>query len=118
MKIEKLNDDQLNYWVARAQGWHPEVLPVSRAWAWFDERDKFKFAITDYSPVNEWRHAGPLIDIYGVYLSSSDQPKNGGYYAHVGGLKPQGAYGFDAMQAICRLVIRIALGDEVGEVEP
>jgi hypothetical protein len=113
VKIEKLNDEQLNYWVARAQGWHQEELPVTGVLAWFDERDRYKYTVADYAPVSEWRYGGPLIDIYSVYLGPSAHPEKGGHYAHVQSLRTRGAYGFDALQAVCRLIIRIAFGDAV-----
>lgn len=112
MKVCDLQGAALDYWVARAQNWRQDILPVTQAAAWFDERGRFTDVVKDYRPSEDWAIGGPLIEKYCLTPQYRDY---GGW--RVDTLLTT-SLGDTPLQAICRAVVRAAFGDEVEEVLP
>lgn len=108
LKTSELTGAQLDYWVARAEGYHPwftrlapDAAAICTIGVWHDDG-----AVTAkfYRPSTDWTQGGPLIEVWRSHpemegtnwniLMCCDTP----------------------LQAICRAVVRAAFGDEVEEV--
>ncbi|KAK1548906.1 hypothetical protein Q3G72_011243 [Acer saccharum] len=116
MKTQDLKGDDLDYWTARADGFSEDqiIRPLradgsKRTTIYTNEKGWVPGCYT-----KDWRLTGPLIDKFSIELSGG----TGGWYAG------EGAVYYDAwpvagespIEAICRAVVHVVFGNEVGGV--
>lgn len=119
MKVSELSGAELDYWVARAQGWTKEKYPSldggeDDCWCWDGAP---RITVFGYCPHDNWMQCGPLIEKYKISLGYSS---SFGWIAEIW-QKQKIMRGFDHIEqcgespaiAICRAVVASAYGEEV-----
>lgn len=113
-RVSDLTGAELDYWVARSCGWKQQVLPITGALAWFDERGRFTYCVDDFHPHEDWSQGRPMMEEYGICLG-----KNGplgtpmGYEAGYDDGEPQ--YGPTPLVAAMRSIVEMKFGDQVAD---
>lgn len=81
--VSELAGAELDYWVARSQGW--EFGPPHKVYGW--DVWRFHGAITGiipaqaYKPHEDWSQGGPLIEKHRICLTPASTPKYRGQWA-------------------------------------
>lgn len=115
MKVSELRDRELDYFVAKAEGY----VPIENNDYWYVGLDKD----VPYRPSKDWKDGGPLLQKYGLGCAF-DRP---GVWLAVRATGPnydtslwsmlrsegQETEGSTALEAICRAVVKAKFGDEV-----
>ncbi len=104
MKISELKGTELDYWVAKAQGWK---LDCCGRWM---HGDQYRIEKAYYTPTTNDAQAFKLIDLYEVelYLRAD------GREAYITGPNKIW-FGRDARTAVCRAVVASEFGEEVSD---
>lgn len=123
VKISKLNNEQLDYWVAKAQGWYLERPQDNqfinsdgeRVVAGMEWPKYWDIPEWLYRPSVDWKQAGELLERYQIAISYPQTPdmSNKNWIAQVRHKKP--IRGMTPQQAICMAVIASVYGDEVDD---
>lgn len=100
MKINELTTVQLDYWVAKAQGWTQDTL-----WG--------KWKPAEYHPTTNWQQVGELIEKFKIMLIYQVQIKK--WVAQFSEDVPTMNYADDPKVAVCMAVIASVFGDEVSD---
>jgi len=106
MKTSQLAGVELDYWVARAEGyvWAPEIQPLSAR------------GVPAYS--TDWAQGGPIIDAKAIYFEPSNYQTDGPIFAYVlrDGAPLHGEYGDTRLQAAMRAYVASEFGEDVGDL--
>ena len=106
--VATLTGKDLDYWVARAQGWDCDEYGN-----WYEDYVGGAEIVYDYTPSTNWQQCGELIIRFRVYL---DHLISGKWRAQsLLKLGTNSAKGSTPQEAICRAVVASVYGDTVGE---
>lgn len=105
-----MNNEQLNYWVAKAHGWS---MNSDGCW---EENGKavhceFSMVPNKYSPSTNWKQAGELIEKYKLDINYHYESDGWECWSNL--KKP--AYNVSPQRAICMAVIASVFGEEWDE---
>lgn len=120
MRVDELSGTDLNYWVARAEGyqWAPDIAPA-RA-----------LGVPPFS--TDWAHGGPIIERENIHLSppTARVHRNGGpnagwsasgvwhactWHKGVNGRRASGWHETSPLTATMRAYVKSKFGDEVNQ---
>lgn len=117
-KVAELTGAELDYWVARAEGYKPfftklteqgnRICTISVQGDYGGELARF------YRPSTDWAQGGPLIERHAHMLHHFELEQSG-WLASAGSPKVGKAQGDTPLVAICRAFVRSVFGDEVVE---
>ena len=117
MKISDMTNEQLDYWVAKAQGW--DFVRKQRTeygfvyQVWWNSPNSFIKA-KDYHPSTNWQQAGELVEKFNVMIAPSwVTEKNGWHGACSYEQEPVSAD--TPTKAICIAVIASVFGEEIND---
>ena len=100
MKVEKLTNEQLDHWVARAQGWEVEDA------VWMPE--SVNIPAKDYTPTTNGQQCFDLIEKFQFdlrFIGDIELVWACGFGSHTG-------YADNPKVAVCRAVVASVFGDE------
>jgi len=110
MKVSNMTNEQLDHWVAKAQGWKYRDLSNP---LWLGEMPNGGIEASDYSPTTNWEQCGELIEKYQIGLIVPETHwvaelfKTGKPKVYAEAQNPR--------TAICRAVVASVFGEEVSE---
>lgn len=117
MKTSELTGAELDYWVAKAQGYvrlNDEVY-LKPAWGY---PDGSWLPDPMYTPTTNWQQCGELINDFGIALKPLQDRMDCSWYAickYYPCYRNNGCIGLSAQEAICRSVVASVYGEEVPE---
>ncbi len=103
--ITELTDEELDYWVAKAQGW--ELINYGSCW----KSEQFTHTITrvSYHPTSNWQQAGELIEKFDCSLEYYNSCNCWGATARSSDMEVADT----PQRAICLAVVASKYGEEV-----
>lgn len=120
MKTAELTGPQLNYWVARANGWNKrEHRKIEGVNVWANEKDEMTgiMPAEAYEPSTAWSDGGPIIEREGIGMM---QYESGGWWAGKTGVASFDSpvlKGATPLEAAMRCYVACKFGEEVPEHE-
>lgn len=110
MKITDLSNEQINYWVAKAQGWKHSA----GYWRYDYETQKTgkEIVYKNYHPSTNWQQAGELVEKFKLELWCLGDNWKAGTVTLTDGVV---AKADTPRKAICMAVIASVYGDEVND---
>ena len=122
MKVSELAGAQLDYWVARAQGWSfgppHKTLECD---VWRDNKGEITGTIPAqaYEPSTNWGQGGPIMERERIFVEPSNFEREGKVFAYVdiGDEMPPGEYGDTYLVAGMRCYVGSKFGDTVPDEE-
>ena len=118
IKLQDLTDNQLDYWVAKSQGWKEGMFITNSkhkrvATSWVGS----KYLIDSYTPTSSWSQTGELLTPFSICIDCEKQEDtNGNIYMEVSDLLGNTFVFTDnttLLKAICLAVVVSVFGNEV-----
>jgi hypothetical protein len=121
MKVSELTGSELDYWVAKAQGWEKKTF-IRGGLVYWSNGVTSSINIESYTPTTNWQQCGELIEKFKLVISQNGddwtaqvnkpRPPTAKPYSAKSYLGPIG-YGSTPQEAICRAVVASVFGDTV-----
>ncbi len=117
MKTSELEGTELDYWVAKAQGWELIDFLGDGEMYWNDPHSTYIKRKCGYHPTTNWAQCGELLEKFEMHLfrPSRWSPKNDIWGAMTNVHVDAVGEGHDQKTAICRAVVASKFGEEVSD---
>lgn len=117
MKTSELTGAQLDYWVAKAQGWH--LSADGQHWDWNQASGQslkfYSIAVESWKPSTDWAHGGPIMERERIGLAFKDGHWGAKLGAESWDIADQ-RFGPTPLIAAMRAYVASTYGEEVGDV--